>query len=235
MSRKRFTDADKWEDGWFCEQPCPIKLFWIYLCDRCDHAGVWEINWKLARFHLGDIDQPAIEKALADRVTVIAGGRRWFVRGFIKFQYPTGLSLTSPAHKRIRSTMQSHGINPDTLVCTLQSRVAHTPEDKDEDKDKDSSSNAEDIFDPQALAWAKAIMTADAAPKPTLPQAKSFTDFRAVHGRCFIGKDERPDWEALYRAYEWDAMHEMHEALKDERIYLNAATAWLSKHYRITE
>jgi hypothetical protein len=94
---------------------------------------------------------------------------------------------------------------------------------------------SEDIFDPESMARAKAIMAADAAPKPPLPQSRSFTDFRAMHGRCFIGKDERPDWEALLRAYEWDAMHEMHEALKEDRIYLNAATAWLSKHYRITE
>lgn len=231
MGRKRFTDADKWEDGWFCEQPSPIKLFWIYLCDRCDHAGVWEINWKLARFHLGEIDQVAIEKALDGRVVPIAGGRRWFIPGFIKFQYPTGLSQTSPAHKRIRSTVQSHGIDPDTLLRTLQSRVAHTPEEEDEDKDKDSrgSAEGEDLFDE-----ARKIMAADAAPKPPLPQEKSFTDFRAVHGRCFIGRDERGDWEALYRTWGWDPMHDMHETLTEDRIYLNAATQWLAKNYRIT-
>src|SRR4051812_48432928 len=78
---------------------------------------------------------------------------------------------------------------------------------------------AEDPFDQESMDRAKAIMAADSAPKPALPAAKSFRDFRAMHGRLFIGKDERDDWEAMFKVYEWDAMHEMHEALRDDRIY----------------
>jgi hypothetical protein len=80
---------------------------------------------------------------------------------------------------------------------------------------------------------AKAIMAADAKPKPPLPQSKSFRDFRAVHGRIHVGRDEREDWEALFKAYEWDAMHDMHESIKDDRIFLNNATQWLSKNYEV--
>lgn len=138
MSRKRFTDADKWEDGWFCNQSCVVKLFWIYLCDRCDHAGVWEVNWKLASFHLGDIEPKAIEAALVGRIQPIKDGKCWFIPGFIRFQYPTGLSSDSPAHKRIRFTLTNHGLNPDTLSPTLPTRVSNTPEDKEVEEDKDS-------------------------------------------------------------------------------------------------
>lgn len=144
MSRKRFTDADKWEDGWFCEQPPLIKLFWIYLCDRCDQAGVWEISWKLAKFHLGDIDTTAINAAMAGRVVPLTGGKKWFVPGFISFQYPSGLSKTSPPHVRIRATLTKHGINPDTLQDTLLSRVQTTPEEVDEEVDEEE----EDVFSP---------------------------------------------------------------------------------------
>ncbi len=137
MSRKRFTDADKWEDPWFCEQDTEVKLFWLYLCDRCDHAGVWQVNWKLARFHLGEADPIRLKQALAGRVQEIDQGRKWFIPGFITFQYPTGLSLTSPAHKRIRSTIESHGLDPDRVCDRVVTRVQSTPEDKEEDKDKD--------------------------------------------------------------------------------------------------
>lgn len=93
---------------------------------------------------------------------------------------------------------------------------------------------AESLFDPQAMAQAKAIMAADSAPKPPLPMpAKSFTDFRPLHGRCFVGKDERADWESLYRTYGWDAMHAMHEELPEARIYLSVATTWLNTNYKV--
>lgn len=236
MARKRFTDADKWEDAWFCGLPPAIKLFWNYICDQCDHGGVWDINWPLAQFHMGELDQAAIERALSRRVVPVRGGSRWFIPGFIRFQYPSGLSLTSPAHKRIRATLTGHGINPDTLSYTVQGTVSDTPEDKDEDKDKDSSSNAENPFDDESMAKAKAIMAADAVPKPPLPMPpKSFADFRAMHSRVFVGREERQEWEALYRLYGWDALHDMHTHLTADKIFYSVANDWLSREYELKE
>lgn len=158
--KKRFTDADKWEDSWFCEQPSEVKLFWLYLCDRCDHAGVWEVNWRLAKFHLPSLNQRTIESALVGRITQIKGGKAWFMSGFISFQYPIGLSTSSNAHKAIRTTMASHGISPDSYQCTVQStlpptvlsRVQSTLQDKDKDKaqdmDTDKDKREEPIIDP---------------------------------------------------------------------------------------
>lgn len=178
-----------------------MKLFWIYICDRCDHAGVWEINWRLAKFHLGEFAQAEVEKALIGRYQIIADGRRWFLRGFIKFQYPTGLSTASPAHKRIRSTLLSHGLNPDTLVYTLSNRVCNTPEDKDEDKDreedKDSLSDATHIGSP-----------ADPAPGPIsdADHWRMQIQFEAwvnalKDANCKIGVGSWRAWKALVDRY----------------------------------
>lgn len=235
VSRKRFTDADKWEDPWFCEQTTSIKLFWLYLCDRCDHGGVWAVNWKLAKFHLGDDLTPEnLKAALSDRIQEIDQGRKWFIPKFISFQYPTGLSLTSPAHKRIRSTIQSHGINPDTLVYTLSNRVLDTPEDKEEDKDKDSSSNAE-IGPTDAELEICRVHPSQESPSKPKPVPRTFLDFRQGRGLLFIGKD-KADWEYSFRLYEWDAFVAMYDALKSgERVYYNDALRWLSDHYNLTE
>lgn len=111
MARKRFTDADKWEDPWFCEQSSEVKLFWQYICDRCDLAGVWEINWKLAEFHLGKLDRTRIRAALGHRVAEMDGGKSWNLTGFIRFQYPNGLSLQSPVHRKITAALMAHGLD----------------------------------------------------------------------------------------------------------------------------
>ena len=126
MSRKRFTDADKWEDEWFCEQTPTVKLFWIYLCDRCDQAGVWNVNWRLVGFHVGQGIQAEVEAALRGRITPIAEGRKWFIPGFIRFQYPAGLSEKSPVHLRIRKALLAHGIDPNDFIPTVAGTLAGT-------------------------------------------------------------------------------------------------------------
>ena len=50
---KRFTDNQKWSKSWFMDLEPKDKLLWIYMIDSCDHAGIWEVNWKLTSFMVG--------------------------------------------------------------------------------------------------------------------------------------------------------------------------------------
>jgi hypothetical protein len=240
VSKLRFTDAEKWRDPWYQGLSLLHKALWQYLTDNCDNAGVWVVNQREAEFHLGErVDWGVALAVFTGRVEAISP-TKWHLVKFISFQYPGGLSEKSAPHRQVKRLLAHHGISlekePTCSLHGLRSSPKDKDTDQDKDEDEDKDSNAEDLFDPQAMAQAKSIMAADAKPKPAIPSPpKSFVDFRAMHGRIFVGRDEKADWEALLRAYEWDAMHEMHEALKEDRIYLNAATAWLSKHYRITE
>jgi hypothetical protein len=45
---RRFTETDKWQDDWFLELPFEAKLLFLYLCDACDCAGFWEVNYEHA-------------------------------------------------------------------------------------------------------------------------------------------------------------------------------------------
>lgn len=45
---RRFTETDKWQDEWFMSLPFEAKLLFLYLCDNCDCAGFWEVNYTVA-------------------------------------------------------------------------------------------------------------------------------------------------------------------------------------------
>lgn len=84
---KRFTDSAKWDDPWFAELPSKYKLFYIYLLDECDHAGVWKVNFRKANFMIGEtLEQAEVLRYMSDRVRRIDEAY-WLVSKFIKFQY----------------------------------------------------------------------------------------------------------------------------------------------------
>lgn len=42
MAKKILTDTGKWNDDWFLELTTEMKLAWIFLCDNCNHDGLWK-------------------------------------------------------------------------------------------------------------------------------------------------------------------------------------------------
>ena len=50
---KRYTESNKWKNSWFRKLHPKYKLFWVYMLDQCDHAGLWEVDVELAAFQMG--------------------------------------------------------------------------------------------------------------------------------------------------------------------------------------
>ncbi len=94
---KRFTDTDKWDDPWFHRLSDKEKLFWIYICDKCDHAGTWKVNWDLVNFHIPGFAY--MSEAFEDRIRAL-GESLFEVPKFIPFQYKT-LDPNNRFHKSI--------------------------------------------------------------------------------------------------------------------------------------
>lgn len=124
---KRFTDTDIWMEDWFLDLDANQKMFWFYLKDNCDHAGIWRPNLKYFEFILGStialddfIDRSNKDK---ERILVLPDGR-WFLKGFIKFQYDPkgrGLNENSRMHKSIIEALEAAGIDPQSLDLKLTS------------------------------------------------------------------------------------------------------------------
>lgn len=83
---KRFTDTEKWGRPWFRELSPKYQRLWLYVLDKCDVAGVWYEDFKLAEFMLGDRFKRD-EALLAFQKQVRVNGNRWLIKDFIDFQY----------------------------------------------------------------------------------------------------------------------------------------------------
>ena len=131
---KRFTDSEKWKDSWFMDLPSKYKLFWLYILDECNHAGIWKVNFKVAIFYIGEnLEYSEVKRTLQDRILIL-DDNYWYIEKFIKFQYKCdiqGLKVRNKAHLSVLNILNEYDkFKP--LVSPLLG-----VKDKDKDKDKD--------------------------------------------------------------------------------------------------
>jgi len=95
---RRFRDSEIWDKTWYRKATPIQKLFVTYLFDRCDRAGVWEVDFEMAEFFIGE--KLNSETCMPEEVKIIKieNGKKWFVPKFLSFQYPSGLNSKKPVH-----------------------------------------------------------------------------------------------------------------------------------------
>lgn len=84
---KRFTDTGKWKRPWFRALSMQAKVLWQYICDDCDHAGIWIADFDLVTFQVGFRVDEAILKRLLGTKIVRLNGEKFFIPSFFEFQY----------------------------------------------------------------------------------------------------------------------------------------------------
>ena len=76
---KRFTDTDKWKKPFIRGLKSEYKILWLYILDECDHAGVWQVDFDVAKIKIGEpniTEQDAL-LCFGDRVICLEG--KWFI------------------------------------------------------------------------------------------------------------------------------------------------------------
>lgn len=105
---KRFTDNEKWKKKWFRSLPCEMKLFWCYICDNCNIAGIWEVDMELASFFIGStVSEEYTLSCMEKQITVISPSR-WMINDFVSFQYGN-LVPNNNLHKSVISLLEKSG------------------------------------------------------------------------------------------------------------------------------
>ena len=135
---KRFTQTVIWEEDWFLDMPREYKLFWFYIKDQCNHAGIWRPNVRI--FQIMIKSRIELKKAVEffntgkERIKVLKTGH-WFIIDFFVFQYGNTFNPLNRVHKSIQSIYLQEDIDLTSIrgLNDLKDGV----KDKDKDKDKD--------------------------------------------------------------------------------------------------
>ena len=186
---KRLTDNTKWDDPWFSELPSKYKLFYLYLLDECDHAGIWKVNFRKAQFMIGEsLEQSEVRRYMSDRIQIIDEAY-WLVVKFVKFQYSTlGGSKVSISALEI---LKKHGL---TEFIELNSqgvseglgnpyqRVKDKNKAKEKDKDMDKEEEPSKISNYVLIPTIEECCQASQMSGYTAKQGEAYFHFRAKDG-----------------------------------------------------
>lgn len=131
---KRLTDSEKWKDAWFMDLPSKYKLFWLYILDNCDHAGIWKVNFKVASFHIGEhLEHSEVKRILSDRLNIVSD-EYWMVKKFIDFQY--GGVKNDKVGLSVQKILKNHKIEYNLAPTKPLPSPYQGTKDKDKVKDK---------------------------------------------------------------------------------------------------
>jgi hypothetical protein len=145
---KRYHDTNIWEEDWFLNLSPNHMLFWFYICDKCDHAGILRPNKSLfEKITTLQVDVDVFLKCVNSfdkiRVGVLDNGR-WFLTGFIVFQYGKTLNVNNRVHKSIIEQLEKNQVDYKSMCYDLDpiltsKRGQLDPIDRAKDKDKDKN------------------------------------------------------------------------------------------------
>lgn len=143
---KRFTSTEKWKDKWFYSLKGKYKLLWVYMCDTCDLAGIWEVNLELASRDCGfKYTEAEAFQVLGDRLMRV-NDSKWMIRRFIYWQYKCEIADLTPsnlAHRGVINRLKSLGITDDKAPSKGLQRPSEGSKDKYKDKDKSKKKEGE--------------------------------------------------------------------------------------------
>ena len=128
---KRFTETNKWTDSWFSELNSSSKLLWVYMCDKCDCIGMYDISKRVACFETG-ISESQHDKAMKElesRFVAFKNGKL-FLKKFIEFQYGTLNESCKPHQKYMKELKKQR-------VWELYTKGMDTLQEKEEEKEVD--------------------------------------------------------------------------------------------------
>ncbi len=231
---KRFTATDKWEDAWFSELEAKYKLFWIYLLDKCDHAGIWEKNFKVANFFIGqEITEEEILKNFRERIIQISE-RKWFIPKFIEFQY-IELKSNNQAHKNVIKILKNYNLIDEEGALKGLSSSYKGAKEKDKEKEEDKEEEMEGGMGEtnSEVEQASEYFLEPIESRKSMYGGPSFEEVKYF----FCELNKRPDEEAVnfwndYEGKKWWVLNKdgPSRRLKTTRDWQLKAEQWIQKN-----
>jgi len=135
---KRFTDTEKWKKPFIRGLQGAYKLLWLYICDDCDHAGIWQVDIEVAAIRIGEkIDSKEAIKSFDEKIIIFDKGNKWFIPSFLEFQYPSGLNPDNRAHNSVIILLEKYNLRISNNKPLISPSEGSMDMDMDKDMDKD--------------------------------------------------------------------------------------------------
>lgn len=126
---KRFTDSEKWKKTWFRKLSPEFKCLWVYICDNCNIAGIWDVDFETASYFIGiEIDPLEAKTAFKKQYRELNCGGKWLIVDFIPFQYGV-LKDNQNFHRAVNNLLKTSG------AAEGQTRGCQGALEKDKEKD----------------------------------------------------------------------------------------------------
>ena len=110
----------------------------MFIIDKCNHAGIWVVNWRAAEFFIGEkFNIKEVIKTFNGRIQIFDNGEKWFIEKFIEFQYGE-LNPSNRVHKSVLDILIKNNLQNKDLLSPLQGA-----KDKDKDIYKDKVKDKE--------------------------------------------------------------------------------------------
>jgi len=190
---KRHTDTDKWKKEFLRSLPAEYKLFWLYLIDECDHAGIWHVELSIAEDRLGiKLSLTKMQGLAGDRIVAFDNGAKWFLPDFISFQYGE-LDNNNRVHKSVIERLKKYDLIETSENSNKgHARVMRECKDTYKDKDKDNKGGMGEILAFESIeetGWKQMPKHAD-LPLPPEDILTSIHRMQYQRGNTTISKDD---------------------------------------------
>lgn len=140
---KRFTETEKWKDDWYLSLDNDTRIIYQWLIDNCNHAGIIKKEVTMLNYcchtHVGVDDIPMMFPGRVYDCETF-----FFIPGFIKHQYPTGLTSDKPVVKSARSILEKNVSFP--IIKQSLGNHCETVKEKDKEKEMDIDSSSEGVI-----------------------------------------------------------------------------------------
>ena len=194
---KRFTSTDKWADPWFRKLSDKHKLFWQYILDNCNSAGIWNADLETAAYYIGhEIDLEDIKSAFNGRIEVL-NEQYWWLPKFPIFQYGR-LSDGCKPHRPVIDLLKRFGLWE--RVSKGFQKSIETLQDKDKEKEKETLEGGVGEGTKRFKKPAPQEVTEYAASIKFRLDGERFIDHYESNG-WMVGKSKMKDWKAAIRQW----------------------------------
>jgi hypothetical protein len=224
---KRHTDTIQFDQQWFQTLHPTHKCFWFYICAKCNHAGIWDVNLPLAKFSIDPNGDTGVE---FDKLLEIFNGRivdlgkdKWYLPKYVLFHHGEILYPNNNFHISIIKSLEKHYL---------------IDEDKDGNYIVRTMPNSSAKPKPRANTPAKRFKSPDIEEciayfkekkfKNAKEEAEKFWNFYESKG-WMVGKNKMKNWHSA--ATNWNKSNEADNKKKRSRTHIQEGHLEKAKEY----